>query len=53
MTVDALLNIADQLMYQRKRHGKHGLMFDAYPLNDSQTMALNPDGIARRNPRSA
>ncbi|MCC6579084.1 MAG: diguanylate cyclase [Phycisphaeraceae bacterium] len=53
MNIDHLLTMADQAMYQRKRKGKHGLVFRVFPADDARDVNLsgNPHTITRQAPR--
>jgi len=53
LTIDLLLTLADQAMYQRKKNGKHGLSFTVYPDETPQQIHLekNPQSITRLNGR--
>lgn len=49
LTIDLLLTLADQAMYQRKKNGKHGLSFAIYPNETPEQIHLekNPASITR------
>lgn len=49
-SIDNLLNLADQAMYDRKRNGKHGLTFTATCCSAADSG--NPRPITRRNIRT-
>ncbi len=55
MTVDQLLALADQAMYQRKNAGKHGMVFQTFPEESlSQKSPVNrPKSIIRNTPRES
>ena len=53
LTIDMLLTLADQAMYQKKKNGKHGLSFAIYPDESPEQIHLekNPQSITRGNDR--
>jgi diguanylate cyclase (GGDEF)-like protein len=53
LTIDLLLTLADQTMYQRKKNGKHGLAFNIYPDETPEAIhqEKNPHAITRTEPR--
>jgi diguanylate cyclase (GGDEF)-like protein len=46
-TLDDLMTMADKAMYERKRNGKHGLVFTTMP----PAQAENPRSLTRNKPR--
>jgi diguanylate cyclase (GGDEF)-like protein len=46
-TIDDLLTLADQAMYQRKRQSKHGLVFTTHPAEKTAAEG-NPNAKIRR-----
>ncbi|HAI13823.1 MAG TPA: hypothetical protein DCM28_19105 [Phycisphaerales bacterium] len=53
LTIDMLLTLADQAMYQKKKNGKHGLSFVIYPDETPEEIHLekNPQSITRGGER--
>ncbi len=53
LTIDMLLTLADQAMYQKKKNGKHGLSFAIYPDESPEQLHMekNPQSITRGNDR--
>jgi diguanylate cyclase (GGDEF)-like protein len=50
LSIDNMLNLADQAMYQRKRSGKQGLVFKIHPqpIEPGGQNVMNPFPVARQ-----